>query len=226
MSSQPEILNAHRHRHLKLRGQGGYAFARHIAQVDVMLSEFRLAASVFPIVFMQEADAPYPLPVALLQGTDSIRADGTWRAHYLPLMLRVYPFALAGSRSSESPRVCIDLASPHLSEMEGVPLFLADGQPAPALNDIMQGMADLHRYQTRTGEFCRVLNSLGLFVPVSSRLDQEGIYRVSEARLDELTPAAVKLLRKRNWFAAIYAHLVSLAAMEGGSGAVFLGDEP
>lgn len=213
MQPQLEILNANRHRHLKLRGHGGYDFARNIAQVDVMLSEFRLAASAYPIVFIQEADAPHPLPVILLQGADCIRADGRWRSHYLPLMLKVYPFALAGANQSGIPRVCIDRASTHVSETEGVPLFLPDGQVAPTLNDIMQGMKDLHRYQHQTHEFCRVLQTLGLLTPLSGLLPQEAVYRVSEARLNGLAPAALRLFRKRGWLAAIYAHLVSLASL-------------
>ncbi|MGI9211770.1 MAG: SapC family protein, partial [Methylococcaceae bacterium] len=65
MSARFEILNTHKHRHLKVRREGNRTVAAGIDTVDVVLAEFRAAASAFPIVFVQEHPDTPPLPVLL-----------------------------------------------------------------------------------------------------------------------------------------------------------------
>lgn len=219
MSQKLEVLNIHHHRHLKLGTHRGYDFAQGIGQVDVVLREFRTAASAHPIVFIKESGNAHPVPVALLEGQQSITAEGRWPSHFLPLILRVYPFALAGVGQADEPVICIDRASALLSETDGMPLFLPDGGPAPALEQTMGLLSDLNRLQLETLEFSRVLAELGLFTPLTGVTAQAETYRVDETRLDTMSVAAIRLLRKRGWLAAIYAHLVSLAAIDAAAGA-------
>ena len=75
-----EVLNVHSHRQLKVLGHQGYDFARGLRSADLVVSEFEPAASLYPLVFVREADGLYR-PVALLKrsggGHGYASADGS-----------------------------------------------------------------------------------------------------------------------------------------------------
>ena len=159
----------------------------------------------------EETDARYQ-PLALLaQPHGPVAEDGGGPAPFLPLVLRIHPFSLAGRAAGETPLVCVDMASDLLSETEGVELFQPDGRATPALEQALALLGELHRRQGETGEFCRVLAELGLFTPLAGR---PGYHRIDAARLDGLGAAPLLLLRRRGWLAAVYAHLASLERLD------------
>lgn len=212
MPAQIEVLNAHRHRHLKLLRQGQSAHTESVDTMDVMLAEFRPAATAYAIVFIQEQGGIHPQPVLLDPGRNSNHRKGAWNMHYLPQVLRVHPFTLMMRNGSDDPLIGIDRDSPLISETEGEPLFLLDGRLAPTTSEIMSLLARLNEAKRETSEFCRHISALDWFTPLGGN---GSIYlRIDAARLEQADHTTLHLLRKRGWLTAIYAHLISLTRFE------------
>jgi len=209
MSQHIEILNARRHQNLCLSPRQDYAFVRHQGQLDVLLPEFRQAAGIFPIVFVQDGQHPHPHPVLLLDGQRRVSDDGRWLPHYLPLVLKVYPFALGRQEDGEAV-VCIDRNSALLTERQGQPLFLDDGTHTPALQQITRLLSELHHARNETLQFCRVLAELNLYQPLTTQAGLPNACQINRDRLENLNPATLGLFRKKGWLAPAYMHLVSL----------------
>lgn len=224
MTSNFMRLNANRHRHLKLMEHRGYGFARSFGQSDLMLAEFGRAAAHYPIVFARDASGAIRPVVLLSRDGNSnafVSSTGRWLSTYVPMVIRLHPFAMARVPERDALVVCIDLSSELLSHDTGVPLFDIHGDPAPALTHAMKQLNDVDAMVRATEEFCRVLQKLKLLVPLSpeshanrSRPGLEDFYRVDERALDTLGDAALCVLRNQGWLVPLYAHRISLMQMD------------
>ena len=223
-----EVLNAHSHRQLKVLSHQGYDFARGLRSADLVVSEFEPAASLYPLVFVREADGLYR-PVALLKrfggGCGSVGADGRWAPPYMPMYvpmympmaLRYHPFALAARDGPSDMSVCIDTTSDLLSREQGAPLFDRDGQASAALAQVMAALSALNQLRLQTDKLCRALAHFGLFTPISGQIAGDAghqVYKVDEADLSRLADAELCVLRQHGWLRALYAHQVSLANVD------------
>jgi hypothetical protein len=115
----------------------------------------------------------------------------------------------------------VDEGSGLLSETEGAPLFAAEGQPGPVLDNVKRYLAELHQLDQLTIPFSRTLAEMNLLVPLQLRLNDSGrlhtiagCYVVNEAGLQGLAAEQFLLLREKNYLPAIYAHLLSLLQVE------------
>jgi len=219
-----EVLNAHSHRQLKVLSHQGYDFARGLRSADLVVSEFEPAASLYPLVFVREADGLYR-PVALLKRSGAVDgcvgADGRWAPPYVPMYvpmaLRYHPFALATRDGPSDLSVCIDTTSDLLSREQGAPLFDRDGQASAALTQVMAALAALNQLRLQTDKLCRALAHFGLFTPISGQIAGDAghqVYKVDEADLCRLADAELCVLRQHGWLRALYAHQVSLANVD------------
>lgn len=213
-------LNANRHRYLKLLEHQGYHHARSFGQSDLMLSEFTRAAAHYPVVFVADASGDLRPVVLLSRDGDSnafVTREGRWVNTYVPLVIRLHPFAIARLPESDSFVVCIDVNSELLSHDTGVPLFDMHGDPAPALDHAMRQLNEIDSMLLATEDFCRVLKKLNLFAPLAlsdhdgtSLSGLDNFYGVDERALDRLGDAALCVLRQRGWLTPLYAHRISL----------------
>ncbi len=207
-----EVLNAQRHRQLKVLGHQGYGFARGLHSADVVVSEFEPVASLYPLVFVREAQGRYR-PVALLRRSGGDEGFVGVLA-YVPMALRYHPFALAARGQAADLSVCIDTSSDLLSHEQGAPLFDRDGQASPALAQVMAALSALNQLRLQTDKLCRALAHFGLFTPIPGQPPGDAdrqVYRVDEADLSRLADAELCVLRQHGWLRALYAHQVSLA---------------
>ena len=221
-------LNSKRHAALRVRPQASFEFVRGVHMAALMQAELVRAASIYPIVFVEDPAIDSFRPMALLglrEGENVyVDTDGSWLASYEPAVIRAYPFALAraaGEGEAERFAVCIDAASELVSLTEGARLFDAQGTPTEALEQARQWLQQIRDMQLRTDEFCRALAARNLFTPFAVRarrgdetLEVDGCYVINEERLDGLPDAKLFELRREGWLSSIYAHLVSLQQFE------------
>jgi hypothetical protein len=221
-------LNSKRHAALRVRPQASFEFVRGVHMAALMQAELVRAASIYPIVFVEDPAIDSFRPMALLglrEGENVyVDTDGSWLASYVPAVIRAYPFALAraaGEGEAERFAVCIDAASELVSLTEGARLFDAHGTPTEALEQARQWLQQIRDMQLRTDEFCRALAARNLFTPFAVRarrgdetLEVDGCYVINEERLDGLPDAKLFELRREGWLSSIYAHLVSLQQFE------------
>lgn len=218
-------VNKSRHANKKVRQVQGFGFASAFHIAAVMAHEFARAASIYPVVFLEDKKEDSFRPVVLM-GLDAgenlfVNEDGKWQASYVPAIIRRYPFALASTGEEGKFTVCLDEDSELISETEGVPLFNDQGEPAEPLENVKRYLGELQQMDAFTRDFCKNLASHNMFTPLNMRVRQadkikniNGCYVLNEERLNSLSTEGFVELREKRYLPAIYAHLVSLAQIE------------
>ena len=215
-------LDSVRHRNLHVNVDQSYGHVSKQNMVPLLAFEFLQASTNFPIVFVKQQETGKFKSVALLgliEEENLIFSDKKIHSNYIPVNVRRYPFAAAGKNAQESEMVlCIDENSALLNESEGVKIFEDDGQPSEATQEVSDFLADILAKDAATDIFIEFLLEHDLLqaAEVKFQLGQaddlkiNGLYKVDEEALNELSDEVVLTLYQRRYFAAIYSHLASL----------------
>lgn len=205
-----------------------YSFARSELVAPIVIDELADVAREYPIVF----PAASPLPVALMgvdQGANAyIAPDGDWLATYIPAHIRSYPLAMspAPGPATIPPKlvVLIDELSPWLSRSDGRPLFEADGQPAPVVQERLRLLEQLQARRAPTAALVQAIEAAGLLIERSIRIQRptgesqqvKGLRVINETALNQLDAEAFNRLRQVGALPLIYASLLSWANFRQG----------
>ena len=218
-------VNKARHEGKKIKQVQGFGFAADFHIASIMVHEFARAASLYPVVFLEDKEQDSFRPVVLM-GMDAgenlfVGADGKWQASYVPAIIRRYPFALASAGEEGKFTVCIDEGSDLISDTEGLPLFNEQGEPAEALENVKRYLGELQQMDAFTNEFCKYMVAHNMLTPLNMRVQQadqvkniNGCYVINEERLNGLSVEGFTELRDKRYLPAVYAHLLSLAQIE------------
>ena len=209
------------HQNKKIKPVRTFAFASEIHMVSVMMHEFLNAATVYPIVFLEDTDQDIFRPMALLGLEPNVNLyidkDGNWKAPYIPAIIRRYPFALAKTQNDDQYTVCIDEASEAVNEEEGQPLYNDDGTIGPVMEQVKQYLTGLQQMEVMTTQFCKFLKDKYMFTPLNMQVREAetlkrltGAYAIHEERLNNLPDKEFLEFRTNNYLSAIYSHLTSL----------------
>jgi hypothetical protein len=218
-------LSSVHHADLRVRTEADPEHLRGLHMAALMQSEMVRASALYPIVFLEDADADLFRPMALLglrEGENAfVDPEGQWRASYIPAVVRGHPFSLVGIGTDDRHALCVDLDSPCVSRESGTPLFNQDGQPTPALEEARAYFARLRQMQVATDAYTRALVRLNLLSPFTLRAQRQGhpvelagCFVVDASRLEGLSDGSLAALRPGGWLAATYAHLASLHQIE------------
>jgi hypothetical protein len=218
-------LNKETHAKTKVLPITTFNFAKPFHIASMMVHEFSRAASVYPIVFLEDKEQDEFKPVAML-GLDVgenlfVDAEGSWKASYVPAIIRRYPFALA--RNPEQPEqftVCIDEDAEVISKKEGQALF-AEGEPTDVIENVKRYLGEMHQMEVFTKDFSQFLSENNLFTPMNMRVRYDGqirnvtgCYVINEERLNNLSDKKFLEIREKRYLAPIFAHLTSLSQLE------------
>lgn len=218
-------VNKDRHAKKRIKDTTSFDFASQFHIAYVTMQEFARAASIFPIVFLEDKEKDEFRPVALL-GLNAgenlfVDAKGAWQASYVPAIIRRYPFALAPAGQDGQYVVCIDEESSLVSETEGNALFDDKGEPTQVIENVKSYLSELQQMDTLTGEFTRFLAEHNMFTPLNMRVRDNdkvknisGCYVINEERLNNLSDDRFLDIKNKRYLPAIYAHLISLAQTE------------
>ena len=202
-----------------------FKFASKFHVAYVTLHEFARAASIYPVVFLEDKDNDEFRPVVLM-GLDAgenlfVDADGHWSASYIPAIIRRYPFALSKAEEADRYIICVDEASELLSDTEGAPLFDEHGNPTQVIENVKRYLGELQQMDQMTHEFTHFLTQNNLLTPLNMRVNAgnqvrniTGCYVINEERLNNLTDSRFLEVRQKSYLPAIYAHLISLSQIE------------
>jgi hypothetical protein len=227
LHTKPLPLDRDQHRLLRLR------FDRHDTErfatmhwCFVVGGEFGDACKEYPLLWVRAGQddngTPQAAPIAafgLAKQSNLCIERGAWRTQHLPVLMRVYPFAMA--RSGDQWVVCYDASSPRFSLTEGQPLFAPDGQPSALALDIQQQLEQIERDVERTRQIGAELLRLDLLremrfevtLPDGKAHKVEGFLTVDDKRLAELPDADIVALQRNGALGLIHAHQVSLSNM-------------
>lgn len=221
--AKPVLLDRHRHRTLRVRIDGGFAFAREANALLLAGTEFNEAYKEYGIVFTRVAGQVMPVAMLGLRDRENlfVEADGRWDARYVPAFVRRYPFVPA-QMEGEALAACIDEACPGLGDPAGEPLFDAQGQDTPFLRQATDFLALYQREVGRTEAFCRRLEQSGLLVPMNAKADLvdgssftvDGLLVIDEQKLMALPDAQALALFRSGELHLASMHLASLSNLQ------------
>ena len=234
MFKTPEPVNRDKHARLKLSMVPDYRYAATQLVTPFVSGEMWQVAREFITVFSLQADA---LPLAIL-GTEAgvnayvgDAADPPWWGRYVPAHLRRYPFILA-PRTAETGdaldeqrfTLCLDAAATQLNEVEGRPLFTADGQPSELLHEVQKALLGLQQDLAITQALVKQIDQAGLLIEQTLTVNRagrdavalNGFRLVDQAKLRSCPPALLAELASSRALDLIYAHIGSLSNVQDG----------
>ena len=218
-------INKAAHANHKVKTVDNFNFASKFHIASVMVHEFVRAASVYPIVFLEDKNQDEFRPVTLLSldaGENLfVGEDGKWQASYVPAIIRRYPFALAKMPEQDNYTVCIDEDSEYVGTEDGQPLFNESGEPTEVIENVKRYLGELQQMEAFTKEFCNFLAENNLFTPLNMRVralaqvkNVTGCYVINEERLNNLSDNKFLDIKAKRYLAPIYSHLTSLSQIE------------
>lgn len=222
---KPEPLSHASHGQLGVRQiEQPFGFLRDAHAVPITVTEFGMAATSYPIIFVGEEYTPIVV-MGVRQGQNLyVTDDGrTEPDYYVPAFVRRYPFVFANDNANSQLLLCVDRNAPMVSDQPEVPFFEGE-QPSQFTQDAIEFCKEFERQRLATVQFIDLMKKHGLFEEKSISFqprDQNGqemgepqkiadYWAISEERLNGLSDEAILEIRNSGAFGAIYAHLVSL----------------
>lgn len=221
----PQPLNPENHAGLGVKQiDQPFGFLRDAHAVPVTVTEFGMASTAYPIIFVGNDFTPVAV-MGVSEGQNLfVREDGqTDPDFYVPAFVRRYPFVFASDNSSDRMLLCIDRDAPMVTNQPDVPLF-ENGEPSPFTQNAIEFCKEFERQRRSTSEFTEIIRRMGLmeqksvsFQPRDLQGNPNGeqqkiadYWAIDEEKLNALTDEQFKELRTNGALGAIYAHMVSL----------------
>jgi hypothetical protein len=228
LHSNPVALDRQQHRLMRFKREGDdNARFTALNSMFVVVGEFGEACKEYPLVWIeagQDAQGVRQVaPIAvfgLVKGQNLCLDGGAWRTAYMPVALRMYPFALARSGEAQYA-LCHDANSTRLSVTEGEALFDQQGNPSAFLLDVQRQLEQVELEVERTRQMGLELLRLDLLremrfeatLPDGGSVSVEGFLTIDETRFAELPDAEVIQLHKSGALGLLHAHRLSLSNM-------------
>jgi hypothetical protein len=231
-SLQP--ITPQQHASLRWKRFAAYTFAAEDTVVPVVAHEVSRAAMALPLAFVQApakgwetAATTYVLMAVLGLGKGQnlfVAPDGRWLGAYTPAAYRGYPFQLANTPDGKQV-LCLHSDSGLVSDTEGGTggerFFDDDGQPSQALKEVLGFLTQVAQNRQATQRIVALLDEKGLIQPWSIKTQSqageraiEGLYRIDEAKLNELGGEDLKALQQAGALPLAYAQLLSMQHLQ------------
>jgi hypothetical protein len=219
----PVPLQKDRHANLKVTESGDYTRYKDLHLIPVITQDFFTLGAEFPVVFVKDSNGEQFVPVAIMglrEGQNLFCQTEEWKARVIPIRFNNAPFSLVRvDDTSDKIAILVDEESSMLSQTEGEPLFKADGEKTPYLEQRMDLMLKSAEQTVQTEAICKIFKEKDLLVTQqlqlqhrqdSPRYNIDGVYTVDEKKLNALSDEEFLDLRKQGVIPLIYAHLSSL----------------
>lgn len=226
---QPATLDRDQHRQLRVRlPVTDWSVAGGLNSIFLAAVEFGDACRDFPIVFVRAGTDPagkaQVAPVAVFGLADAenlfVQPNGSWRGHYMPAVLRMYPFALVRINDNELA-VAMDRGYVGFSDTEGDRMLTDQGAPTELTQNLQQQLETLESEIQRTRFVGERLLELDLLtdmrfdatMPDGRKVSVDGFLTIDENKVKALSDATLLDLQRSGLMGLIHAHLISLANM-------------
>jgi len=191
--------------------------------IPIVASEFRKAATQYPIVFAKSPETGRFAAFVLngLEPQENLFWSGTkLDTAYVPLNIRRGPFFVGTGESSGGANdnvLCIDVESPCLSAAGQKSIVDPDGSDSQYLREILAILRELLDGQEPTSSLINTALSLDLLCPIvldivledGKPLQVEGLYSIDEDRFRALGKEQVEMLWNERLMEPIYSVIIS-----------------
>src|SRR5712664_3331523 len=214
-------LSREEHSKLKINPDLAEASAARQHLIPIVASEFRKAATQYPIVFAKNPETGRFAPYVLngLEPEENLFWSGTkMDVAYVPLNIRRRPFFVGMADTSSGANVlCIDIESSCLTTSGQKSIVDADGSDSSYLKEILSIVGELVDGQKQTSSFITTALSLDLLCPIvldivledGKPLHVEGLYSIDEDRFRSLDKESVEKLWNGGLMDLIYSVIIS-----------------
>jgi hypothetical protein len=215
-------LSRGEHAGLRIREDLVEASASSQHLVPIVVSEFRKAATQYPIVFAKHPETGRFAPYVLngLAVAENLFWTGTeLDVVYVPLNVRRQPFYVGVGATADNPTtnvLCIDLDSPCLDPAGRQTIVGPDGSDSVYLEGILSILAELVTARAATEQFIASLLGLELLAPIlldivlddKTPLQLQGLYGLDEERFRQLDAGKIGKLWESGHLELIYAVMI------------------
>ncbi|TYT73157.1 SapC family protein [Desulfobotulus mexicanus] len=215
----PSMLNGK-----KWRRFNNYSFAAKDPVINIVGAEVGKASLAMPLAFIV-SEFQYTL-VAVLSPVNNenafISPQGSWLGNYVPATFRSYPFRLYQAEDMKAPALCIEADSNLLVDQgddtaaDALEFFDENGKPAAELQKVIDFLTQIERNRIATQKVVDLVAQLDLLEPwdyqplVDDTIQKvNGLYRINEKKLNDLSSAEFQHLRDEAALPIIYAQLIS-----------------
>ncbi len=213
-------LSRSAHGALRIREDRVEATAANQHLIPVVVSEFRKAATQYPLVFAKSPETGRFGPYVLngLGVEENLFWSGTeLDVCYVPLNVRRQPFYVGVSDTPAGNVLCIDLDNPCIDPGGQKTIVDPDGNDSAYLQQILAILAELVAGKEATEQFIATVLSLELLAPLllDIRLDDgtplrlEGLYGIDEEQLRRLDAREITRMWQTGHLDLIYAALLA-----------------
>lgn len=195
-----------------------FTFAARDALAPLVAQELPRAQLHMPIAFIPQETGFTPVAILGLQAGQNlfVAPNGRWLGGYIPAAYRGYPFALASDVEGQQILV-FDDDSGLINETGSEPFFDPEGNPAPAIQELLNFLTQLQQNRALTQRICNALAENQLIQPWPITLQVgtgqhqvEGLYRIDEIALNNLPADAFEVLRQTGALPIAYCQLLSM----------------
>ena len=209
------VLNNLVHRTVRVQAEAAAKFGDNQRFVQVVVTEFSLLVTHYPILFSKDTDTGAFFCGAMLgidEGENLFLKEGKGHEGYRPLNLQRAPFFVSGDE------LAIDLDHPRIGADTGQALFNDRGEPTQYLESIKAAFQQLKPGIEMTKRFIETLLQLNLLEPVDivlgfddgTKRNLADLYTVNQDLLRMLPDASVLELFRRGYLQLIYLLIASL----------------
>jgi hypothetical protein len=214
------VLNSLTHRGVRVRAEASAKFGDNQRFVPVVIAEFPLLVTHYPVLFSKDTETGAFFCGAMLgidEGENLFLKDDKGHEGYRPLNLQRAPFFVAGED------LAIDLDHARIAAHGGQSLFDDKGEPTPYLESIKAAFQQLKPGIEMTRRFTESLFNLNLLEPVDivlgfddgTKRNLVDLYTVNQEVLRQLPDASVLELFRRGYLQLIYLLIASLKQIPG-----------
>lgn len=198
-------------------------FCRELHVIPLSYTELPVAQRDYPLIFVSGDAGKTFMPMAVLglkqQQNLFVTSLGWDPAVYLPAYVRRYPFCMAKVRVDDREQaeriVCV---AEEAVGAQGETLFDGQGAALPKWAEMEKLLNEFEADLLRSEEMCRLIAEAGLLEPFDMQAQLNtgetmavtGMYRIAEARLQDLPAEKLKSFVQQGIVGRIYAHLLSL----------------
>ncbi len=221
----PQPLSAEAHAGLGVKQIAEpFGFLRQAHAIPVTVTEFGMAASAYPVIFVGDDMTPVVVMGVRQNENLFVTEDGkTDPDFYIPAFVRRYPFVFANESDSDRLLLCVDRDADMVSNQPDVPFF-ENGEATEFTNNAVEFCKEFERQRRATVEFSQLIKQYDLLEqksvafqprdaqgnPIGEQQKIADYMAVDENRLNALSDEQFKELRANGALGAIYAHILSL----------------
>lgn len=198
-----------------------FLFAATDMVCPLTLEEIPRAMAGMPLAFIRENDDYLIVAVLGLQESSNffVNSEGRWRGNYIPALYRGFPFILAENEASPGQFVlCFNQSSDLLADDDSAePFFNDDGELSETVEQIKEFLAKVHNGRVTLKAMCKILAEHDLIEPWELTIPLEGenkrlegLFRISETALNELSDDDFAKIRHSGLLPVIYSQLLSM----------------